>query len=275
MATISVWGYEVPRDWLSHDEADYLLGLPHILPTVEWVWKEMDRVWQSYGLDNKLPLKTQPVAEFYSHPVWLMNGIFTQADPVSAGHRSAIAKYLAQTGMRNIADFGGGFGNLAVSIAHAIPDASIAIIEPYPTGVATGRIKQEPQVSFSSTLGSGYDAVIAQDVLEHVEDPVGLATQLAEAVREGGAVIFANCFHPFIRCHLPSTFHLRHTFPQVMGALGLRHLGVVEGAEHAHVFGRGRSLSLGRARSAERISRLLGPELNFAAAVVSRIWRGA
>lgn len=275
MPGMMVWGYEMPLVWLSQKEIDYLAALPGDLPSVEWVWDEMDRVWQSYGLDNRLSLTGQPVREFYTHPVWLMNGIFTQVDPVSAGHRLAIAKYLARTGMHNIADFGGGFGSLALTMAHAIPDARIAIIEPYPTGVARERIKSEPHVEFTPDIGDGYDAIIAQDVLEHVEDPVGLAARLSGAVREGGIAIFANCFHPFIHCHLPSTFHLRHTFPRVMGALGLRYLGVVEGARHAQVFERVGALSVARARSAESLSRLLGPTLNLAGAAASLIRRRA
>lgn len=273
MAVLSLWGYEIPLAWLSHDEAEYLANLPRALPPVEWVWQEMDRIWLGCGLDNRLPLKDQPVTAFYSHPVWLMNGVFTQVDPVSVRHRSAITKYLAMADMHRIADFGGGFGSLAVSMAHAIPAAKVDIIEPYPTGVAIERIKQESQVSFWPDLDTRacYDAVVAQDVLEHVEDPVGLAANLAGAVRENGVVIFANCFHPFILCHLPSTFHLRHTFPQVMSALGLRYLGAVAGAGHAHVFRRCGPLSVERARFAERVSRLLGPALNLVGAAVARM----
>lgn len=274
MAAISVWGYELPLAGLSQDETDYLAGLPRALPPVEWVWKEMDRVWQDCGLDNGQPLEAQAIGDFYSHPVWLMNGIFTQVDPISAGHRSSIARYLSQAGVRDIADFGGGFGSLALSIAHAVPDAKISIIEPYPSAAGIERIRQEPRVNFVADLGNGhYDAIVAQDVLEHVEEPVSLAAQLAGALREGGIALFANCFHPLIQCHLPSTFHLRHSFPRVMGALGLHYLGVVEGAEHAQVFRRCGPLFIERARSAEALSRLLGPTLNFAGAAVSRVRR--
>lgn len=276
MDAIPVWGYDMPRAWLSPGEADYLAGLPRDLPAVEWVWAEMDRVWRAHGLHNRLPLADQPVGAFYSHPVWLMNGIFTQVDPVSAGHRAAISNYLAASGARNIADFGGGFGSLALAIARAVPDARITLIEPYPSTAAVERVRQEFNVSITASMhNAGYDAVVAQDVLEHVEDPVQLAAQLAGAVREGGIVIFANCFHPLIQCHLPATFHLRHTFPLVMRALGLKHLGVVAGAEHAHAFRRSGPLSLARARTAEQASRLFGPALNLAGAVVSRMKRMA
>lgn len=118
-------------------------------------------------------------------------------------------------------------------------------------------------------LGNGhYDAIVAQDVLEHVEDPVSLAAQLAGALREGGIAVFANCFHPLTQCHP------RHSFPRVMdGALGLRYLGVVEGAEHAQAFRRCSPLFIERARGAERISRILGPALNLVCTAMSRVKR--
>ncbi len=275
MDAIQVWGHEVPRAWLSRREADYLAGLPRDLPAVEWVWAEMDRVWRERGLDNRRPLAGQSVGEFYSHPVWLMNGLFTQADPVSAAHRAAISTYLAASGARDIADYGGGFGSLALAISRAAPDARITLVEPYPSTAGIERVRQLPQVNFSAGLGSAYDAVVAQDVLEHVEDPVQLAAQLAGAVREGGIAVFANCFHPLIQCHLPATFHLRHTFPLVMRALGMRHLGVVAGAEHAQVFRRSGPLSLARARAAENASRLLGTAINLAGAAVGCMKRMA
>ena len=115
---------------------------------------------------------------------------------------------------------------------------------------------------------------LPRDVLEHVEEPILLANKIASAVRKGGIVIFANCFHPVIQCHLPSTFHLRYTFPWVMKALGLRYVGTVEGAEHAQVFRVDGPLDLENARKAERVSRLIGPLVNPLRAVLSWIKRG-
>jgi 2-polyprenyl-6-hydroxyphenyl methylase/3-demethylubiquinone-9 3-methyltransferase len=274
MTDISIWGHAVPRAWLTQNEADYLMSLPQSLPTVEWVWAEMDRVWDQIGLDNSRPLTGQAIGEFYRHPVWLMNGIFTSLDPVSAAHREAIARYLDKKGERLVADYGGGFGELARAITRVVPGAEVSIIEPYPSRVGLERIQDEPRIKFVSDLSSGpYDAIVAQDVLEHVTDPVGLAGEIAGTVREGGIVVFANCFYPFIECHLPSTFHLRQTFPVVMKALGMRYLGRVDGASHAQVFERTGRLDLRRARRAERISRILGPLLNAAREAMSRTKR--
>jgi 2-polyprenyl-3-methyl-5-hydroxy-6-metoxy-1,4-benzoquinol methylase len=274
MTVISIWGYSMPQSWLSQDEAGYLDGLPKILPTVEWVWEEMDRVWRQLDLDNSHPLVDQPIGDFYKHPVWLMNGVFTALDPISVSHREAIARSLAESKAKSIADFGGGFGELARAVTRIVPDAKVSIIEPYPSRTGLELIQREPRIKFVSDVSAdSYDAIVAQDVLEHVADPVGLASELADSVHKGGIVIFANCFYPVIQCHLPSTFHLRHTFPMVMKALGLRYVGAVEGASHAQVFERAGHLHLGRARTAERVSRVLGPILNLAWTLMSRIKR--
>ena len=162
------------------------MSLPKALPSLEWVWGEMDRVWHELGLRNDRPLAGQSIAEFYGHPVWLMNGIFTAVDPISASQRDAIAGYIDRVGARSVADYGDGFGELAQAIRRAVPQANIS---------------------------------------------------------------------------LPSTFHLRHTFPMVMGAYGLRYLGTVDGASYAQVFER---LNRLRSKRAEQVSRLIGPTINLA-----------
>ena len=118
MTDVLIWGCSVPSTSLSQDEIDYLSGLPPKLPTVEWAWGEMDRVWHQLELDNSRPLTGQQIGKFYSHPVWLMNGVFTAIDPDSVSHRDAIARYLGKIEAKSIADYGGGFGELARAWNH-------------------------------------------------------------------------------------------------------------------------------------------------------------
>ncbi len=274
MACISIWGYIIPADLLSDSEAVYLRQLPQELPRVEWVCGELDRVWHEQKLDNRISLQDQSIGQYYGHPVWLMNGIFTVCDPVSLSHRTAIANQLKDYNFKLVADYVGGFGQLAISIMKVIPDAEVYIVEPYPSRVGLERLRNEPQIKFVPNLDfERYEAIVAQDVLEHVEDPIRLASELASAVSIGGKVIFANCFYPQIQSHLPSTFHLRCTFPHVMKSLGLRYVGKVKGAEHALIFERIGQLSLSNARRAEAISRLVGPVLNSIRGILSGLKR--
>jgi len=39
----------------------------------------MDLVWDDYGCDNK-NLNWENIGKFYSHPVWLLNGLFIETD---------------------------------------------------------------------------------------------------------------------------------------------------------------------------------------------------
>lgn len=260
-----VWGIgPLDPSLFSETEMEYLKNLPDITPKVEWIWREMDRVWTELELDNKRDIGGQAVAEFYSHPIWLVNGFFSRVDSASSSHRLAIANHLATNGFRKVADYGGGFGELAVRIATEVPSCSVSIIEPFPTHFGKVRLADFPTVSYTANLVGTYDAVIAQDVLEHIEDPIELAFRLADSVKPGGEIIFANCFYPVILCHLPCTFHMRHTFPLIMRAMGLKHAGSVKDAQHIQVYRRRGKLSLPRARLMERLSRLIGPWINRA-----------
>ncbi len=256
---LPVWGHPLRRSALSEAEKGYLSGLPLTPPTVEWVWGEIDRVWRTFGLNNRKPLDNQPIGDFYRHPVWLMSGVFSATDPVSKVHRLAIAEYVAGLGARSIADYGGGFGILAKAITDASPIAEVTIVDPYPSPVATAGLAADPRIRFAPALADErFDVAIAQDVLEHVADPVLTASRVAAAVRPGGHLVFANCFAPVIACHLPGTFHLRYTFPFVMRAMGLEYLGRIPGASHAQRFRRRGTLDLAAARRLERLSRLIG-----------------
>jgi hypothetical protein len=48
-----MWGESLPIEHLSQGEVNYLGSLPEELPTVEWVWQELDRVWDVLQLDNR------------------------------------------------------------------------------------------------------------------------------------------------------------------------------------------------------------------------------
>lgn len=271
---LRVWGHDLDPKDLTSQQMRYLSTLPESLPDVTWVWQEMNRVWREVGLDNTRSLKdqTEQVSRFYSHPIWLVNGLFTAADGQSARHRKAIALHLTTLNAATVADYGGGFGELALTIARHNPDIRVTVVEPYPTQVGLSRLAGVAQIDVQPDLSRGpYDVVLAQDVLEHVDDPVALAHDLARSVRRGGHLVVANCFHPMIDCHLPQTFHLRYTFDHVMRCMGLVSCGKVPDAPNARVFRVGQTPSLAKARAAERISSAgLGQALNV---IGDSFWR--
>lgn len=268
-ATNSLWGIPIPDGVLTSDEDMYVKSMPISIPTHEWICSEMDRIWYQMGLNSRLPLDDQPVDEFYRHPIWIVNGIFSLVDAESQLHRRAIADAISHLGPSRVLEVGGGIGDLALKVSALTPSVTVHIYEPFPSRVAQERVRTNPNVAFVSSIQGPYDVVVAQDVLEHVGDPVGLAVAVAESLRPSGVAIFANNFRPIIACHLPRTFHLRLTFGLVMKALGFRARGGVPLAPHAQQFELSGALNVERARLAEQCSAYLWP-LSAAALSVGR-----
>jgi len=262
---IRLWGISLPFNILSLGDIAYLEGVSRMeRPSVEWIWQEMDRIWDALGLDNRVALQGQAIGDFYSHPIWVVNGVFTATDPVSIQHRDAIALFVSQLGVERIADYGGGFGELAQKLSAVDSKIHIDIVEPYPSTLGIQRIKQGTHIRFIKDFENQYDCVIAQDVLEHIERPLELVEQLVAATKLGGYLIFANCFYPVIKCHLPSTFYLRHTFKWVMRGAGLEFIGQVAGVNHAMIFRRVGNVNKTSFKFLESIAKFVGPSVNMA-----------
>ena len=265
-----VWGKLIDINTLDDYSSVYLKGLPEEKPTVEWLWQEIDRIWIDKGLDNSKKLAGQDIEGFYSHPVWIANGIFTSIDKESVDHRKAIKDYLVSINAENIADYGGGSGVLAEVIA-TNSSINIDIVEPYPFKFFVNKYKDNTRIKYVYDFeSSNYDVIIAQDVLEHVVNPIEMAFQLSKHVKLDGYVIFANCFYPVIECHLPSTFYLRHTFKLVMTAMGLNYVGRVKGASHALIFQRRNNLNLRKAVVASNVARASQPLIQIASKFKSK-----
>jgi len=268
---LNVWGEYVPREIFSRAELDYIQPFADSpLPSLEQIWEEMDRVWDNFGLDNRVALGKQNIAAYYSHPVWTLNAFYTGADPVSVGHRQCIAQYISNLDPGRVADYGGGGAELARTLSSAVSQASIEIVEPYPSALGKYRVHELRNVKFVDRLDGEYDVIVAQDVLEHVENPILVAEAIAAALRPGGTVIFANCFRPVIKCHLPRTFHLKLSFRHILKLGGLEFLGVVKGAEHAEIFRkRGTNKKFPWSVSvAEKLSYLAKPFVEIAVIIV-------
>ena len=259
-----IWGYHIPNECVSHDVKQYLLGFSgRPVLSVGELWREIDCVWNELFLSNKRSLQAQPIGDFYSHPVWILNGLFSALDNESAKHREAIAQYVRSISAKRIADFGGGLCELSIQLSKSSPASSISIIEPFPSDLGKHRISEYSNISILNALEEEYDVLIAQDVLEHVEQPIELAAQLSDSLSLGGFAVFANCFFPYIECHLPKTFHLRYTFSWVMKAAGLQYVGTIPGATHCQVFKKIDDVNYKGLLRRERYSKFIGPAYNM------------
>ena len=261
--SFKIWGIEC-NELVSNKDKIYLLNLPKDLPSIQWVYDEIDRIWDSLELNNKKPFLEQDINSFYNHPVWIMNGLFAEADPLSKNHRINIAKFINENNVKKLADYGGGSATFATLVFSQNSSMHIDIVEPYVSEFFKEKISNYTSINFvNDFIINDYDAAISQDVLEHIEDPIETAFKIASNVKEGGLVIFADCYHPVIKCHLPSTFYLRHTFKFIMKKMGLDFLGRIPNAEYALIFRRKKYLDLDAALSHLNIIKFFGRALNL------------
>lgn len=207
---------------------------PNITDDLEQIWYLMDKVWDEMGCDNK-NIDWNKLGQYYSHPVWLLNGLFIENHDISIQVREDIANYIANSGFETIVDYGGGFGSLAKAIAQKIPDKKVFIYEPFPSEYGKRCIAEYPNITFISKLEGEFDCIIATDVLEHLEDPLESFAQMLEHLKINGEAIIGNCFYPCIKCHLPQNFHYRYSFDVFAKMMGLKNLGILKNT-YASIF---------------------------------------
>lgn len=239
---------------------------------LEQIWFLMDKVWDEYGCDNRNP-DWGKINSFYSHPVWILNGLFIEQHDLSLQHREAISDWIAKNDFESVLDFGGGFGTLARMIARKARKCSVDIYEPHPSRVAIQLSVGLSNLNFVSTLKK-YDCLVSTDVLEHVQDPLATLFQMSCSVKTGGCLIIANNFYPVVKCHLPQTFHLKYTFKFFAKKFGLRNYGSLHGS-HAKIFKKEKEgiKNLSRIRTFENISQKFFPLLEAIHPYIGRIRR--
>ncbi len=244
-------------------------------PTLNQIWGLMDAAWRRADCSQQTYEKRKH-SDFYADPVWLLNGIYIEQDPVSMGHRHAITNGVASLGAKQILDFGGGFGTLARLMAKRLPSSHISICDPFPPAHGLEACKAYSNITYVDALTPHqFDALVCTDVLEHVHDPLGLLEEMITAVKPGGHLFIANCFQPVILCHLPCTFHLRYFFSWCAEPLGLKKIGRCKGS-HAWIYQRrsGGAINRRQARLRESVAKALHPLLNSLAIPARPLLRG-
>jgi 2-polyprenyl-3-methyl-5-hydroxy-6-metoxy-1,4-benzoquinol methylase len=209
-------------------------GNNRITDDLEQMWYLMDLIWDDYGCDNR-NLDWDKIGKFYSHPVWLLNGLFIEQHDVSMGHRHAISDWVIKNNFKKVVDYGGGFGTLARLIAQKAPTTQMKIFEPHPSEFGLKRAEEFSNIEIIDTLDKKYNCLVSTDVLEHVPDPLKYFSNMIESVEVKGYLVIANHFSPVIKCHLPQTFHLKNTFNFFAKMMGLDVEGVLDGS-HATIY---------------------------------------
>lgn len=252
MTKLAQW---IPDDELAlikHEDQQWLAGVFERFggyPDLQRVWALMDEPWQALGCDPKV--MDARIGAYYSHPVWLLNGLFIEQHTESLINRELFTDWSVKNSPQRVAEVGGGFGGLARMIGVALPNTSVEVIEPHPHPVAIARAEKTTNVRYKPEMSGEYDVLIATDVFEHVPDPLQLVFETAQHLHIGGHYLIANCFFPVIRCHLPHTFHFRHSWDAALRVMGLE---PVEEVAYGRAFVRLGRLNLDAARRVERRS---------------------
>ena len=84
----------IPKNLLkkiSKQELEYLIKVfdrHNGIPDLNSLWNLMDEEWIKYGCNpNKFNDK---INKFYQHPVWLLNGLFSESDSMSVKFRKTL-----------------------------------------------------------------------------------------------------------------------------------------------------------------------------------------
>ena len=238
------------------------------------MWYLMDLVWDDFECDNQ-KLNWEKIGKFYSHPVWLLNGLYIEQDEVSMGHRHAISDWVINNNLMNVVDYGGGFGTLARLVAQKKKEIKIDIYEPHPSVFGLKRASEYQNITVINQLEKDYyDCLLSTDVLEHVPDPLNDFSKMIDSVKVGGYLVIANAFFPMIKCHLPQNFHFRYTFNKFAKMMGLEVVGILEGS-HATIF---KKISVvkpqwKKIRFYEKLSRVSFPIIEFLKPILRPIKR--
>jgi 2-polyprenyl-3-methyl-5-hydroxy-6-metoxy-1,4-benzoquinol methylase len=201
---------------------------------LEQMWFLMDYVWDMNNCNNT-NLNAEAIQKFYSHSVWLLNGLFIEQHELSLKHRQAISDWIVSHDFKKIVDFGGGFGTLARMVAEKKNDITIYLYEPHSSRFGIKRTEDFHNIIIIENLGDGYDCLVSTDVLEHVSNPLELLWMMIRSVKTEGYLVIANNFYPIIKCHLPATFHLRYTFAIFAYIMGMKKIGKIKGS-HATIY---------------------------------------
>jgi len=229
------------------------------LDDLEQMWYLMDLIWDDYGCNNK-NLEWEKIGAFYSHPVWLLNGLFIEQHDVSMRHRHAISDWIIKNDFKDVVDYGGGFGTLARLIAQKDSNINVDIYEPYPSEFGLKRAAEFENIKIIDKMDKKYDCLVATDVLEHVPDPLENFSTMIECVKLDGYLVVANCFTPVIKCHLPQNFHFRYSFNKFAKMMGLEVVGLLEDS-HATIYKKVDNVELNwnKIRAYEKLSKVAFP----------------
>lgn len=227
-------GSSVPTSAYPANSWAYLSSFPSLI-SIQELWAEMDRVWDECLKKHGKRLTNAFFAEYYTHPVWCLNSVFSEVDPASIHNRKALIGAIERLGVNSVVDMGGGYGVFLRMLKEHLPCTKAILCEPYISEETETELKGS-DILTSKQVPPEAEAYIFLDVLEHLTNPLSYLDKVLSTAKSNSYFIFGNCFYPVIKCHLRRTFYLRHTFSLAARLMGLRYIHNVEGAEYIQIY---------------------------------------
>lgn len=126
--------------------------------------------------------------------IWSQMSDFIRYNPGARHRRRHVFQLLERCPFASLLDVGCGNGELLRLIDARWPGRRLAGAE-LSSAVLSQNQRALPSMSFflanveQDTLPTGYDVVLATEVIEHLDDPAGAVGRLAAAVRPGGHLV--------------------------------------------------------------------------------------
>ena len=83
--------------FLKKSEVEWLENIFEIFdgyPNLEQLWFLMDEIWNEYKCDSNI--MDSKIDNFYSHPIWLLNGLFIEQDNESLNYRNEFVDWIVK-----------------------------------------------------------------------------------------------------------------------------------------------------------------------------------
>ena len=232
--TIKCLSTNVSKNIYPINSYKYLSKFPELI-SIEQLWKEMDRVWLNCLQKHEFKLTENFFAEFYSHPIWCLNSIFSSIDSATRQNRKALIQAISSLQVETVVDMGGGYGVFLEMLKKECSKLKLILCEPHLAKQIESELSKK-KIFSSREIPLSADVYVFIDVLEHIVEPLSYLQRVIKSAKINSYFIFGNCFYPCIKCHLPSTFYLRHTFQLAALLMGLRYVDKVKDAPYMKIY---------------------------------------